>query len=707
MNDTVKQTLNERFINALKCLQPWQDKIPNELRELNAIQRDFGERVARLSAEGRNLNIAIMGQVKAGKSTFLNALLFQGKPILPEAATPKTANLTRILYAEKPCLMVEYYSPQEWQSIVEQADPEANHAEAKAALELTLMAENSGVDIQAVLAKGCETIEAESVDDLMGRLNDYAGNNGAFTALVKMTHLRLPLEELKGYDIVDTPGMNDPVVSRTLQTQKEMARSDVVFFLSRCSQFLDATDMELLRHQLPSKGVKRLVLVGGQFDSAILDDGYDRRSLHETEQHLQKRLTERARKEMMALSEFYQEGNPELSALLAGLAEPILASTYAYVFANFPAEQWQQHAGMKHVYESLAYLALEEWQGAEWHQEDWQRVANFEPLLAAYRQARENKEKILQQQLAALVPDAERHYAEFVQRLSDSVNLKIAALQKGDVSSLAAEEKACLNQMNRIAVKLESVIGEAIDRGHEERKAISQSLQKSMREFSTLQTRIGTEEEEYSYEVSDSVLLLPWTWGRTRTVYRTRTVNYEYLSARDAAAQVAGYAEECALSIEQAFQKLVNARMLRAELRQVLADTLQTNSVDFDPQAFRNLLDNELRQLVLPDLHLSMENAGAKISSHFHGEVRGSGKMEKLQSMLNVALKEVFAELNRRFIEETDVFLGALHTVRQSLEQSLTARLQESLTQTRVELANKEANVASYQELAKAIEHLV
>ena len=58
----------------------------------------FRKKQARFASDPAllNLRIGIMGRVKAGKSTFLNALLFDGQPVLPQAATPKTANLTRI-----------------------------------------------------------------------------------------------------------------------------------------------------------------------------------------------------------------------------------------------------------------------------------------------------------------------------------------------------------------------------------------------------------------------------------------------------------------------------------------------------------------------------------------------------------------------------------------------------------------------------------
>ena len=47
------------------------------------------------------LRIGIVGQVKAGKSSFINALLFDGNDILPKASTPMTAALTVIKYSEK------------------------------------------------------------------------------------------------------------------------------------------------------------------------------------------------------------------------------------------------------------------------------------------------------------------------------------------------------------------------------------------------------------------------------------------------------------------------------------------------------------------------------------------------------------------------------------------------------------------------------
>ncbi len=66
-----------------------------------------------MQAEGRDLKVGIIGRVKAGKSSLLNALIFEGVEILPKAATPMTASLTILKYADILSTEVEFYSPKD------------------------------------------------------------------------------------------------------------------------------------------------------------------------------------------------------------------------------------------------------------------------------------------------------------------------------------------------------------------------------------------------------------------------------------------------------------------------------------------------------------------------------------------------------------------------------------------------------------------
>lgn len=84
-----------------------------DIRGLQKLIANFKIKTADFYRENRKLNIGVVGQVKAGKSSFLNTLLFDGQEILPKASTPKTATLTKMEYAEKNIMQIEYYSPEE------------------------------------------------------------------------------------------------------------------------------------------------------------------------------------------------------------------------------------------------------------------------------------------------------------------------------------------------------------------------------------------------------------------------------------------------------------------------------------------------------------------------------------------------------------------------------------------------------------------
>ncbi|WP_195834868.1 dynamin family protein [Helicobacter pylori] len=66
-----------------------------------------------LQDTNRDLKVGIIGRVKAGKSSLLNALIFEGVEVLPKATTPMTASLTILKYADTLSAEVEFYSPKD------------------------------------------------------------------------------------------------------------------------------------------------------------------------------------------------------------------------------------------------------------------------------------------------------------------------------------------------------------------------------------------------------------------------------------------------------------------------------------------------------------------------------------------------------------------------------------------------------------------
>ena len=103
--------LHKFLINAKEL-----ENIP-EKNDLLNLSEKLTEKIDNAVSKDGVLRIGVVGQVKAGKSSFINALLFDGKDILPKASTPMTAALTVIKYAKTLSAEVEFYSKADWQII--------------------------------------------------------------------------------------------------------------------------------------------------------------------------------------------------------------------------------------------------------------------------------------------------------------------------------------------------------------------------------------------------------------------------------------------------------------------------------------------------------------------------------------------------------------------------------------------------------------
>ena len=90
--------------------------------------------------ENRLLKIGIVGRVKSGKSSLLNALLFAGESILPKAATPMTASLTTLSYGESQTAEVEFFTQEDLNlpSLAQSLLDQGADIEAKATLHASI-----------------------------------------------------------------------------------------------------------------------------------------------------------------------------------------------------------------------------------------------------------------------------------------------------------------------------------------------------------------------------------------------------------------------------------------------------------------------------------------------------------------------------------------------------------------------------------------
>lgn len=695
----------KQLTNLIQNTAHYHEQFAIELQDLKNQQKAFNDKIARFNQQEEVLNIAIMGQVKAGKSSFLNALLFNGKPVLPTAATPKTASLTRISYGDTPRLEVEFFGEKDWQQVLKRSQADDNSQETKIAKEQVTMVSHAGIDPVTIIQSGKHIKETGSLEEIMAVLNDYAGNDGKYTALVKMIWLYLPMAELRGYNIIDTPGMNDPVISRTQRTKEEMATSDVVFFLSRASNFLDTADTDLITSQLPEAGVKRLVLIAGQYDSAIEQDGYYRQNLADTEANLQKRVVGRANTEFTKIITHKRTiGQDKIADLLAKLGNPILSSTFAYGYANWQKDKWD--SAMNHAYELLTDMANEQWHGYQFSQNDWQRISGFHKLTDAYNQAKQDKQSIIEQQKQALVPDAQNRLKIWKDDLTTQVSQRIHHLSINTIESLNKKQANYESKIDKVAMILGGFIDEVITNILTNQTKVIDDIEETKDKNGKIRTYSGTRMEWRTRKANRgfSGFLNDITGGfldfRREEDYNVM-VDYNYAKISDAVSRLTEYSKWTQNNIQTEFSRLINPEMIKAGLRHTLQQAINASDDNFDAIYFRNIINQSIEKIHLPSLKLNLGDVGSQISKQFNGDE--TSDIHLLKAKLNEVLNKIHNQVVKEFNAQIDIVIKDLNDIKANLANELTKDIQNELKQLKKDLDNQQQIIADYQNLLKIL----
>ncbi|GAA7544360.1 hypothetical protein JP0017_09570 [Helicobacter pylori] len=109
-----KNALVEKVIKE----QGLQEKAGPFISENVVIKTEELEKTIKgMQAENRGFKFGIIGRVKAGKSSLLNALIFDGKDVLPKAATPMTASLTILKYAQNLSTKAQFYNEKDMEGL--------------------------------------------------------------------------------------------------------------------------------------------------------------------------------------------------------------------------------------------------------------------------------------------------------------------------------------------------------------------------------------------------------------------------------------------------------------------------------------------------------------------------------------------------------------------------------------------------------------
>ena len=211
------------------------------------------------------LTIGVIGQMKCGKSTFLNAFVFEDD-VLPSATTPMTAALSVITYGEEKKIVAEFYTQDEWAEQKMQAARSIDEVAGNTLEESKIKAAKELVEKSVKLGSALNNYLGKTQEDSFENLIEYVGADGKYISITKSVTIYYPKDYLKGVEIVDTPGFNDPIVSREERTKAFLKKADVVLLMLYAGRPFDATDRDILFKNVGQCGTGRVLIGINKYD---------------------------------------------------------------------------------------------------------------------------------------------------------------------------------------------------------------------------------------------------------------------------------------------------------------------------------------------------------------------------------------------------------------------------------------------------------
>ncbi|WQW60208.1 dynamin family protein [Helicobacter pylori] len=598
----------------------------------------------------------MIGRVKAGKSSLLNALIFESVEVLPKAATPMTASLTVLKYAKTLSAQVEFYSQKdilelkneharyerEFQRMVgeevkrqkekqslsnrakeglnkfgkmfsrDKSDKEASKDRVlsdEEILEKARRIAKSELEKDTKLVSSCDQyekmkksgslntknldpcIQANSLQELNQKLLQFVGADGKFMPCTKAVQISLNNPNLKDLEVIDTPGINDPIASREERTKALLKDCDVVFIISPSNQFLTDSDMDLFDRVSNKEGLQEIYFVASQADSAVL-------SMSEVEksgQHLptalenaQKALSSQLNNIMEKLIENYpnQRGIFE-KAIKNGVILTSGACFNMYKDFNNQAS-WERNQKTEEYHNALRNLRdfyPDAFSSDDKSKESLLFLSNMSAIEERLKKAAQEKEKIMSQKWQDYAQSQANNLHSLIAQLLQDLEEEKKRVKSADISTIKEQIKAYEKLSGNIDMKFREAYEEFILHFiNNIRVGLEEALKKAIQTAKT-RSREEEEEERYTERVKQGGLFgsfkrkfLSWADDdagydeveRTRATIKAGAV-LDYLTEMHESCESA--LNDSANSLKVVFRKELYAKVF-SQLREIISDDL-------------------------------------------------------------------------------------------------------------------------------------
>ncbi|WP_336018545.1 dynamin family protein [Fusobacterium polymorphum] len=680
----------EKIISKIGELDKYKEYLSNnsDISSFNESLKNLKISLEEKRQEGRIFKLGIVGQMKTGKSSFLNEYLF-GEEILPTAATPMTAALTLIKYSDENKAEIEFYSKDDWGSI-EENNKEYEKEYRKALEEAKEEAEKKGrifnkerfkfENVDSILKGSYEiyknfkengldknslgetkTIKISDKKNILEDLKEYVGSKGKYTPLVKMTTLYINDDRIKDYIIVDTPGTNDPIISRGQKTKEFLGKCDYIVFLSYSSQFLDNNDNAYIKEQLPSEGIRDILILASKFDNQLSQESV----FEDADGNIKIAYEEEKRKLTRKLNRWSEDFKKDKNPLDLSKSELEFQSTMLYrIYKNFD----KLNGIEKEIFDRLK----EDYDNSTFTKELLKELSGMPAVEKKISNILVRKEEIMKNGIKALLDGKRDNIFKILDKIKKGFEER--KFELSDVRMKDVESK-----INNLQEKISDLSSEIKNSVRTERENFDKKLKDEISKISNIKDRYSSlQKQSRSYEEEVDIdrgwfdsnrkswwKILPHT--ETKTVRRNET----FINIQDSIEQIVSFAQDTSERIERTSERLISKNVIKKAMRDGIIDLFELG----DRPKVVSVIDNYIQKISIPQIQFDVNKYRDIVLSKYSSSYSQERDINFIEGLHSKALLTIIEDAEKSFTNVNE----KLNTVLEEIEINIVDELKEGI----------------------------